>query len=83
MNKNFFQNSPIVVANTKSYIKNIKDFYTLQNKIWELIEKDTVKYFCAVPSALISQIAKEEYKALIVGAQNFENLEIEIGRAHV
>ncbi len=64
-------NTPIIISNTKSYIKTLKDFYTLQNDIWRNLEKENYKYHVAVPYTHISLIEKEEYKAFTVGAQNF------------
>jgi triosephosphate isomerase len=64
-------NTPIIISNTKAYIKSIKDFYKLQNEIWINLEKETYKYYVAVPSSLISLIKREEYKAFDVGAQNY------------
>lgn len=63
--------TPIIISNTKSYIKNLKDFYKLQNDIWNNLEKENYKYHVAVPYTFISLIKKEEYKAFSVGAQNF------------
>ncbi len=67
--------TPIIISNTKSYIKNLKEFYKLQNDIWNNLEKENYKYYIAVPAPLISMIKKEEYKAFSIGAQNFTSTE--------
>lgn len=65
----------LIVANTKAYIKSLKEFYKLQDSIWENLKSENYKYYIAAPSSLINQISKEEYNAIIVGAQNFETEE--------
>ena len=69
-------NKPLIIANTKAYITSLRDFYKLQDKIWLKLDKENYKYYCAVPSPLISSISKEEYNAIVVGAQNFETVEL-------
>lgn len=64
-------NTPIIISNTKTYIKTLKDFYKLQNEIWNNLEKENYKYYVAVPNSLISTISKEEYKAFETGSQNY------------
>ncbi len=68
-------NTPIIISNTKTYIKTLKDFYKLQNEIWINLEKENYKYYVAVPSSLISTIKNEEYRAFEVGAQNYTGIE--------
>ena len=73
--KNNTNSKPLIIANTKSYIANLKSFYKLQDSIWQKLEKENYTYMCAVPSSLIYKIEKEEYRAFTVGAQNFETTE--------
>ena len=68
-------NKPLIIGNTKSYITSLKDFYKLQDTIWSKLNKESYKYYLAVPSSIISQIKSEQYNAFIVGAQNFEAVE--------
>ncbi len=63
--------TPIIISNTKTYIKSLKDFYKLQNDIWNNVAKENYKYYVAVPNSLISTIKKEEYKAFEIGSQNY------------
>jgi triosephosphate isomerase (TIM) len=65
-------NSPIIIANTKAYIDSLKNFYTLQENIWQQIKKENYKYYIALPAPLINIIHKENYKGFTVGAQNFD-----------
>ncbi len=74
-NTNQNKTKAIIIANTKTYITTLKSFYALQNKIWSKLEKDNYVYMCAVPSSLVSSIAKESYRAMVVGAQSFEALD--------
>ena len=73
--KNNTNSKSLIIANTKSYITNLKSFYKLQDSIWQKLEKENYTYMCAVPSSLIYKIEKEGYRAFTIGAQNFEATE--------
>jgi triosephosphate isomerase (TIM) len=65
-------NTPIIISNTKSYITNIKSFYTLQENIWDKLDKEKYKYHVALPSSLINIVKRENWSGFEVGAQNLE-----------
>ena len=64
--------APLVVGNTKSYINSLKEMMSLQESIWQNLEKDKYNYFMAVPTAMIHAMAQEKYWAPIFGAQSFD-----------
>lgn len=68
-------NTPIIISNTKTYVKSLKDFYKLQDSIWSHLNKENYKYYVAVSNSLISSIKREEYKAFEIGSQNYEAFE--------
>ncbi len=65
-------NNPIIIANTKSYITNLKSFYNLQENVWANLTKEKYRYSVALPSSLINLVKREEFVAFDVGAQNLE-----------
>lgn len=67
--------NPIIIANTKTYIDSISKFYSLQEKIWQLLEKNNYKYMVAVPYTFINMVAREEFIGFTVGAQNIDTTE--------
>jgi triosephosphate isomerase (TIM) len=68
-------NTPIIISNTKSYITNLKNFYSLHENVWSKLEKEKYKYYVALPSSLINMVKKEEFLGFEVGAQNLETYE--------
>jgi triosephosphate isomerase len=69
------KNTPIIIANTKAYINNLKDFYKLQDIVWKKLDKESYRYNVAVPNSLINMVKGEKYKAFAVGSQNFGAVE--------
>ncbi len=69
------KNTPIIIANTKAYIANVKDFYKIQDVTWKNLLKENYKYNVAVPNSLINIIKDQKYKAFSVGSQNFQTAE--------
>lgn len=64
--------NPIIVANLKSYPKNLREIFKLQEDIFQYLEKEKYKYYVAVPDMYVKALHDEQYKSVIPGVQNFD-----------
>lgn len=63
---------PIIISNTKNSIQDYKTLAKLHENIYNFLDKDTYKYYVAVPHVFISKMNSENWQSIIVGTQNLD-----------
>lgn len=63
---------PIVISNIKNFISDYKTLAKLHEEIYKYLNKDTYKYYLAIPHTFIYRMQTEKWQSIIVGAQDLD-----------
>lgn len=63
---------PIIVSNTKNFINDYKTLTKIHEEIYKYLDKDTYKYYLAIPHVFIAKMKDEKWQSITIGAQNLD-----------